>query len=101
MHGAAGDSSASASLLVRHPLPPEQQPLYRALNYTPSMGPASAHIVAQQFGNLGALMAAFLDPSQCARCAPSLLKRAGLERFEFSSHCTARSWGLQWLTCSP
>jgi len=36
------------------------------LNYTPSMGPASAHIIATQYPSLGCLMTTFLDPSTCA-----------------------------------
>lgn len=69
VHGTAGDSTAAQELLVREPLAPEQLPLYRILNHTPSMGPAAAHVLAQQYGNLGNLMAAeFLNPSKCAVC---------------------------------
>lgn len=64
IHGAGGESQVSGSLLVRHPLPPDRVPLYRALNYTPAMGPAAAHVVSQEYASLGALMAAFLDPSK-------------------------------------
>jgi hypothetical protein len=66
LHGTAGDSTAAQALLVRDPLPSEQLPLYRILNHMPSMGPAAAHVLAQQYGNLGHLMAAFLDPSKYA-----------------------------------
>ena len=67
MHGTAGDSTAAQELLVRESLAPEQLPLYRILNHTPSMGPAAAHVLAQQYGNLGNLMASeFLNPSKCA-----------------------------------
>jgi hypothetical protein len=67
VHGTGGDSTAAQELLVREPLAPEQLPLYRILNHTPSMGPAAAHVLAQQYSNLGNLMAAeFLNPSKCA-----------------------------------
>ena len=66
VHGAGGDSSAAVSLLTRHPLPPGREASYRALNCTPSMGPAASHALSTKYPSLGSLMAAMLDPSKCA-----------------------------------
>ena len=63
--GGNADTAAAKALLVREPLPhPDRQTLFHALSCMPDLGPQAAQAIVGAYPSLGAVIAAYQDPSK-------------------------------------